>query len=180
MATTSGVLSRVNVLVLMSGMVVLLYLALGDNAESSQRTEPAKRQPVGRSRETQLDFPRMGGPRRLLTRRDLSAIAVGELEKVSVSHAVLEDSVIAFLMQFPRLAIVVLEDTNLSDRDLALLFSAIECTYLNAIGTDLTDSSIGVLAEERSLKSVNLADTAVTIEGLKKLKQRRPDLDVDL
>lgn len=88
------------------------------------------------------------------------------------------DAAAAEIGQLKNLNKLHLEYTSLSDVGLSQLKNLPYLEYLNLIGTKVSDAGLQSLVGIKSLKNVYVWKSAVTKEGIAKLKKARPDLVV--
>lgn len=100
-------------------------------------------------------------------------------EKLQIFGGILDSAVIRLICQYPNLKEIVLPDTNTSDGDLALTLSHTECEFLNVAGTNITNSSLSLIAGEKSIKKLCISSTGINRDGRRKLRELRPDLKLD-
>ena len=67
----------------------------------------------------------------------------------------------------------------MTDADLRLLTGLTRLEALELMSTGITDAGLEAVAELRALKTVYLARTRVTANGLAELRHRRPDLTIE-
>ena len=73
-----------------------------------------------------------------------------------------------------------LQNTNITDEAMNSLSELKYLEYLNLYGNNISNKSIESLMEMEHLRSLYLWKTKVTSEGVKKLKNKYPDLTIDL
>ena len=71
-----------------------------------------------------------------------------------------------------------LEKTKVTDAAIKHLASLSGLEYLNIYGTAVTDAAIDDIAALKGLKKVFIWETKITIDGVAKLKEKRPDLQI--
>jgi hypothetical protein len=102
-----------------------------------------------------------------------------DVEKIQIFGGILDAAVIRLICHHVSLKEVVLPDSNLGDGDLAAILAHTNCEFLNVAGTDITNTSVMPLVNERSIKKLYISNSGINPEGRAKLKQLRPDLKLD-
>lgn len=101
------------------------------------------------------------------------------LERLWLESTPADDrAVSAIVRAFPRLEIVSLGSTEVSDGAVSKLALLPALKVLDLSSTSVSDSSVDVLAAMSSLRLLDLRDSGVSPVGLDELVERRPDLDV--
>ncbi|HAL14698.1 MAG TPA: hypothetical protein DCP67_12865, partial [Planctomycetaceae bacterium] len=71
-----------------------------------------------------------------------------------------------------------LEKTGVTDAALNHLTGLENLKYLNVYGTEVTDAAIDTIAGIKGLEKVYIWQTKITIDGVAKLKEKRPELKI--
>jgi hypothetical protein len=90
----------------------------------------------------------------------------------------LNDELAASLKPLTELTHLHLERTAITDAGLANLSGMQKLEYLNLYGTGLTDAGLTHLEGLAGLKKMFVWETKVTLDGVKSLKAKRPDLQI--
>jgi hypothetical protein len=99
--------------------------------------------------------------------------------EVSLENAAIDDTALAPLHSFPKLRVLSLANTRVTDqglRDVATLSSLERLDLSGAQG--VTDVGLGHLSALPKLQSLRLVGTPVTDDGVQKLRAARPGLEV--
>jgi hypothetical protein len=99
---------------------------------------------------------------------------------LDLSRAGISDANLTVVSEFEHLTRLHLELTPITDAALVHVEGLQYLEYLNLYGTDVSDDGIGLLAGLPALKVVYLWQTDVTEAGAGRLRQARPDLEVNL
>jgi uncharacterized membrane protein len=107
-------------------------------------------------------------------------LAAGEeVVELDLQDAAVDDAAVAELGKLPGLNRLRLSRNQLTDRGVAALAGLPRLEHLNLYGNaGVTDASMDVLAGLSSLRQLYVWQTGVTDEGIARLRQRRPDLEV--
>lgn len=89
-----------------------------------------------------------------------------------------DDQDFRFLEDFKHLTELHLENTAISDDELAVIEKMEFLEYLNLYGTSISDYSVPSIGELKRLKKIYLWQTAVSEEGISRLKIAVPELEV--
>ena len=82
------------------------------------------------------------------------------------------------LFRIDRLESVVLFGTGVTDAAVISAKDLLAINDLDLTGTSVSDASIEVLIGMKSLRSIYLSNTLVTVEGINLLRKARPDMAV--
>lgn len=104
---------------------------------------------------------------------------VTSLVELRLGTTKVTDAGLAVVKSLPHLQVLSLELTGVTDAGLANLKDAKDLTYLNLYGTPVTDASLDVLKDKKHLRSLYLWQTKVTEDGVKKLQEALPLLDIN-
>ncbi|ARA93410.1 hypothetical protein AWN76_009755 [Rhodothermaceae bacterium RA] len=99
---------------------------------------------------------------------------------LDLGRTAVTDAGLAVLADLPHLTRLHLERTAVTDAGLAHLRGLAYLEYLNLYGTAVTDASLDVLAGLPALQTVYLWQTRVTPDGVRRLREARPNLEVNL
>jgi tRNA_anti-like/Leucine Rich repeat len=101
------------------------------------------------------------------------------LSRLDLSESELADAGLAHLQGLPNLTVVQLRDTRVGDAGMAHLAKLPRLRVLFVGGTDVGDAGVQHLGAVKSLKLLSLGkDAKVTAEGIAKLKEALPGLQV--
>ena len=125
----------------------------------------------------ELDFARLEPP---ATDADCNGVGAlgGNLWRCSVAGTQMTDTAMATLGVCLELRSLRLDNTAIGDAGIASLGALQHLEVLNCFATNVSDASIDAIAQLGALKAVYLGSSAVTEEGLAKLRQTRPSLAV--
>ena len=125
----------------------------------------------------ELDFARLEPP---ATNADCDGVGAlgGNLWTCSVAGTAMTDAAMATLGVCLELRSLRLDNTAIGDAGIAKLESLQHLEVLNCFATKVSDASIDAIARLGGLKAVYLGSSAVTQQGLAKLREARPALAV--
>jgi len=83
------------------------------------------------------------------------------------------------LSRLKNLAYLRLKGGDLADTDIAMLKEVENLAWLDLDGTDVTDADLDWIAELPKLDRLKLDESLVTAEGVERLKERLPALQID-
>ena len=89
------------------------------------------------------------------------------------------DKGLAVVKSLPLLQVLGLELTGITDAGVAQLKDLANLTYLNLYGTSVTDAALDPLKGMKHLRSLYLWQTKVTPDGVKKLQDALPGLNIN-
>ncbi|HMO25960.1 MAG TPA: hypothetical protein PKB10_06790, partial [Tepidisphaeraceae bacterium] len=89
-----------------------------------------------------------------------------------------DDSVLPHLLQFPALQTLTLQRTKVTNAGLAPLMLLDNLQILDLTKTRVDDGCIDAIIRMRGLKRVNLAETGVSWRGRMRLRDARPELEI--
>lgn len=112
----------------------------------------------------------------LASLRDVGA----QVTWLDLGRTAVTDAGLVVLADLPHLTRLHLERTAITDAALDHLRGLAYLEYLNLYGTAVTDAGLAVLAELPELKTVYLWQTDVTPAGVQRLRDARPDLEINL
>ncbi len=105
--------------------------------------------------------------------------AGNEIVELNLQDAGVDDAVAADLAKLAAVVRLRLSRNAITDRGVALLSALPRIEHLNLYGNGgVTDASVDVLAGVGSLRRVDVWQTGMTEDGIARLRQRRPDLQV--
>lgn len=100
---------------------------------------------------------------------------------LNLQRAGINDAQISKIALLKNLARLRLNDNQITDHGVEALASLPRLEYLNLFGnTAITDKSVDSIAKLAALKEVYLWSTGVTPAGAAKLRERKPELRVDI
>lgn len=105
--------------------------------------------------------------------------AVTSLIEVRLGGTQVTDDGLAFLKSLPHLQVLGLELTQVTDAGIAHLEGLSNLTYLNLYGTGVTDAALKHLEGMKHLKNLYLWQTKVTPDGVGRLQEALPGLDIN-
>jgi len=109
------------------------------------------------------------------------AAAAAEIVDLNLAATALDDSDLRAIGALPAATHLRLARNELTDDALAALASSPQLAHLNLYGNaGITDRGVDALAGLRALRQVFLWQTGVTGAGAARLRERRPELAVDL
>ena len=103
---------------------------------------------------------------------------LGFIVSLNMRGTVIDDRGVANLGGCSGLQRLHLEKTKVTDAAIKHLASLSGLEYLNIYGTAVTDAAIDDIAALKGLKKVFIWETKITIDGVAKLKEKRPDLQI--
>jgi hypothetical protein len=103
---------------------------------------------------------------RAIHQRKIQWDAEGYITEIDLFHQKLDESALSEIERQPRLRVLLLGDTTITDADLARLAGLTELTTLGLRRTAITDAGLKWIADLPALESLVLAETAVTDAGL--------------
>lgn len=110
----------------------------------------------------------------------LAAVSDNQVIDLSVEDAGLSDSDIAPIGRLTALTHLRLDDNELTDQSFQVLSSLTKLVELNLYNNRrISDAGVQMLAGMKSLRRVYLFQTGLTKDGIAKLRQLRPDLQVN-
>ena len=105
--------------------------------------------------------------------------AVDQIVELNLQDALLDDSVLVDIGKFTELTRLRLSHNELTDRTVAKLAGLKKLERLNLYSnTGITDASVDVLASLPELKRLDVWNTGVTEKGMARLRELRPDLEL--
>lgn len=122
-------------------------------------------------------------PGETLTEAQLTALAAApaDITELDVPRAQIADAALSVIRKLENLRHLRLENNQITDKGLSQLRSLSKLQYLNLYGNEgITDASIDTIASIKSLRVVYLWMTDVTPEGVRRLRDVRPDLQVNV
>jgi hypothetical protein len=109
------------------------------------------------------------------------AAAAAEIVDLNLAATALDDSDLRAIGALPAATHLRLARNELTDDALAALESSPQLEHLNLYGNaGITDRGVDALAGLRALRQVFLWQTGITGAGAARLRERRPELAVDL
>ena len=103
---------------------------------------------------------------------------LGFIVSLNMRGTVVDDKGVANLAGCSGLQRLHLEKTKVTDAAVKHLAPLSGLVYLNIYGTEITDAAIDDIAALKGLKKVFIWETKITIDGVAKLKEKRPDLQI--
>ena len=103
---------------------------------------------------------------------------LGFIVSLNMRGTAVDDKGVANLGGCSGLQRLHLEKTKITDAAIKHLAPLSGLEYLNIYGTAVTDAAIDDIAALKGLKKVFIWETKITIEGVAKLKEKRPDLQI--
>ena len=103
---------------------------------------------------------------------------LGFIVSLNMRGTVVDDTGVANLAGCSGLERLHLEKTKVTDAAVKHLAPLSGLVYLNIYGTEITDAAIDDIAALKGLKKVFIWETKITIDGVAKLKEKRPDLQI--
>lgn len=101
------------------------------------------------------------------------------LERLWLDSTPIGDEAVALIARsFPRLEVLFIGDTGVTDAGVSELAALSSLAVLNLEATEVSDASIPTLAGMKNLVRIQLKDTAVTSAGIEALAAQNPDLKV--
>jgi uncharacterized membrane protein len=105
--------------------------------------------------------------------------AVDQIVELNLQDALLDDSVLVDIGKFTALTRLRLSHNELTDRTVAKLANLKKLERLNLYSNPgITDASVEVLASLPELKRLDVWNTGVTEKGMARLRELRPDLEL--
>ena len=104
---------------------------------------------------------------------------VASLIELRLGTTKVTDQGLAVVKNLPHLQVLGLELTGVTDAGVAHLKGLAELTYLNLYGTSVTDAALDSLKGMKFLRSLYLWQTKVTPDGVKKLQEALPGLNIN-
>ena len=105
--------------------------------------------------------------------------AVDQIVELNLQDALLDDSVLVDIGKFTELTRLRLSHNQLTDRTVAKLAGLKKLERLNLYSNPgITDASVEVLASLPELKRLDVWNTGVTEKGMARLRELRPDLEL--
>ena len=105
--------------------------------------------------------------------------AVDQIVELNLQDALLDDSVLVDIGKFTALTRLRLSHNELTDRTVAKLAGLKKLERLNLYSNPgITDTSVEVLASLPELKRLDVWNTGVTEKGMARLRELRPDLEL--
>ena len=105
--------------------------------------------------------------------------AADQIVELNLQDALLEDSVLMDIGKFTELTRLRLSHNELTDRTVARLAGLKKLERLNLYSNPgITDASVEVLAGLPELKRLDVWNTGVTEKGMARLRELRPDLEL--
>jgi mono/diheme cytochrome c family protein len=104
---------------------------------------------------------------------------VGSLVEARLGGTKVTDEGLAALEKLTHLQVLGLELTAVTDKGVARLKGLTNLTYLNLYGTSVTDAALEHLAGMKHLRNLYLWQTQVTPEGVRKLQEALPGLNIN-
>lgn len=109
----------------------------------------------------------------------VEAYKPGEVTLVAWSQKRLAHGDLKKLVSFENLAILLLDDTNVTDTTVKELSGLKKLRELRLSGTKVTDAGIKKLADLPNLRYLSVVRTEVTDNGVAELRKLRPDLKIE-
>ena len=103
---------------------------------------------------------------------------LGFIVSLNMRGTAVDDKGVANLGGCSGLQRLHLEKTKVTDAAIKHLAPLSGLEYLNIYGTAVTDVAIDDIAALKGLKKVFIWETKITIDGVAKLKEKRPDLQI--
>jgi len=103
---------------------------------------------------------------------------LGFIVSLNMRGTAVDDKGIANLGSCSGLQRLHLEKTKVTDAAIKHLAPLSGLEYLNIYGTEVTDAAIDDIAALKGLKKVFIWQTKITIDGVAKLKEKRPELQI--
>jgi uncharacterized membrane protein len=105
--------------------------------------------------------------------------AADQIVELNLQDALLDDSVLMDIGKFTNLTRLRLSHNELTDRTVAKLAGLRKLERLNLYSNPgITDASVDVLASLPGLKRLDVWNTGVTEKGMARLRELRPDLEL--
>jgi len=105
--------------------------------------------------------------------------AADQIVELNLQDALLDDSVLVDIGKFTELTRLRLSHNELTDRTVAKLAGLKKLERLNLYSNPgITDASVDVLASLPDLKRLDVWNTGVTEKGMARLRELRPDLEL--
>jgi len=98
---------------------------------------------------------------------------------LDLARTALDDAALEIVGTMPELQRLYLQNTDVEGTGLSSLVGLDRLEYLNLFGTKVDDSVLDALAEIESLQTVYLWETEVSDQGVRELREHRPDLTVE-
>lgn len=109
--------------------------------------------------------------------KPLEAVA-GRLVQLNLRGTNLNDDLAQYLKPLTELTRLHLEKTAITDAGLANVAGLTKLEYLNLYGTALTDAGLEHLGGLTGLKKLYVWETKVTLDGVHKLKEKLPQVEI--
>lgn len=103
-----------------------------------------------------------------------------QLINLRLASTGITNDALRLLQATPNLQHLDLEQTNVTDAGLSSLAVLPDLQELNLNGTSISDSGLDALLELSSLRRLSLENSRVTSQGASHLKNRRPELELNL
>lgn len=117
-----------------------------------------------------------GAPKTWITGSEMKKIADLNPKKLLFHYVVFDREAKDYFGKLPGLEDLVMIQTNFGDTDVESLKSAVDLKSVNLIDVDVTDRSIDIIIGFEYLTRVILHETAVTLNGYRRLRKARPDI----
>lgn len=98
---------------------------------------------------------------------------------LDLARTAVDDAALEIVAEMPELRRLYLQNTAIEGTGLSFLSGLDRLEYLNLFGTKVDDSALDALAAIESLQTVYLWQTEVSDEGVRELREHRPDLTVE-
>jgi len=102
----------------------------------------------------------------------------GRLVNLNLRGTNLNDDLAQYLKPLTELTRLHLEKTAITDAGLPNVSGLAKLEYLNLYGTAVTDAGLEHLGGLANLKKLYVWETKVTLDGVRKLRERLPELDI--
>jgi hypothetical protein len=102
----------------------------------------------------------------------------GRLAHLNLRGTNLNDDLSQHLKPLTELTRLHLEKTAITDAALPNLAGMKKLEYLNLYGTNITDAGLDSLGELTALKKLFVWETKVTLDGVRKLRERLPEVEI--
>jgi hypothetical protein len=98
---------------------------------------------------------------------------------LDLARTAVDDAALEIVAEMPELRRLYLQKTAIEGTGLSFLSALDRLEYLNLFGTKVDDSALDALSAIDSLQTVYLWQTEVSEEGVRELREHRPDLTVE-
>ncbi|HEY9733618.1 MAG TPA: protein kinase [Drouetiella sp.] len=117
----------------------------------------------------------------VITQQGLKNLArLKHLTKIGLYNTKLKDQDLKFLAKFPQLQSLNLANTRISDAGVDEIVKLKNLEFLDVGGTDITDAGLKKFAAISNLKQVILYDLSLTLDHIRALKNKQPQVQIKL